>query len=532
MMGSSVVVMGLDSSTQGLKCTLLNDALETVYERAINFDRDLPGYGTEGGVHIGADGLRVTSPPLMWVAALDLLLSQMQSDGVDFSSIVAISGSGQQHGSVWLKAGAASRLSELDASAPLESQLGGIFSVEASPVWMDSSTGKQCAAREAALGGAQAVATLTGSRAYERFTGNQIAKIYEEQPDAYLATERICLVSSFMASLLIGGYAAIDVSDGSGMNLMDIRTRDWSPSALDCTGPGLRERLGGLVASHERVGGLSDYFVKRYGFASGVSVIAFSGDNPNSLAGLGMQDAGDIAVSLGTSDTVFGFLAEAKPSATEGHIFVNPVDPDAFMALVCYKNGSLTREAVRDAVAGGRWETFHALVAEMPAGNEGQIGFYIRDAEITPPIQKTGFVRFDADGQRVEAFGAAADCRAVCESHFMSMRLHGENVGFEPRRILATGGASVERGLLQIMSDVFGAPVYVASQSDSASLGAAYRALHGWRCEQGGGFVGFGEILSQVKPLELAVEPNAEAHAVYSSMMDRYARLEQQLIDE
>ncbi len=78
---------------------------------------------------------------------------------------------------------------------------------------MDSSTGKQCAEREKTLGGAQAVAELTGSRAYERFTGNQIARIFQEKPEAYEQTARISLVSSFMASLLAGGHVPIDTSD-------------------------------------------------------------------------------------------------------------------------------------------------------------------------------------------------------------------------------------------------------------------------------------------------------------------------------
>lgn len=71
-----------------------------------------------------------------------------------------------------------------------------------------------------------------GSRAFERFTGPQIRKVYETQEDIYHATERVSLVSSFMASLLVGDYVAIDHSDGAGMNLMDLHNRTWSPDAL------------------------------------------------------------------------------------------------------------------------------------------------------------------------------------------------------------------------------------------------------------------------------------------------------------
>ena len=97
----------------------------------------------------------------------------------------------------------------------------------------------------------------------------------------------------------------------------------------------------------------------RYGFPSECIVGAFTGDNPSSLAGLAMHE-GDIGLSLGglsvlprpslsnphlssgTSDTVFVWLSEPQPQLT-GHVWPNPVQEDAYMALLCYKNGSLTR---------------------------------------------------------------------------------------------------------------------------------------------------------------------------------------------
>jgi len=468
----------------------------------------------------------------MWVEALDLLFARIKKAKCPLGRIAAIAGSGQQHGSVWMKKGALKSLKALNPGATMKEQLKNCFSVEDSPIWMDSSTTKQCKQREKAMGGAQAVANLTGSRAYERFTGNQIAKIYQKSPAAYKDTERIALVSSFIPSLLTGSYVPIDVSDGSGMNLMDIRSKKWSQKALDCTAPGLKSKLGDVALSHKVAGRIHPYFSSRYGLKSDCLVIVFSGDNPNSLAGLRLQKPGDLAVSLGTSDTVFGFLSHPSPSASEGHIFVNPVDPKAFMALVCYKNGSLTREYVRDQSAGGSWNKFNRDLGQGKPGNGGNIGFYIKEPEITPPILRTGITRFDSKGSVVKKFTPAVDIRAVVEGQFLSMRLHGENIGLKASRILATGGASANAGILKVMADVFGVPVYVARQTSSASLGAAYRALHGWVCAKSRKFVSFAKVLSAVPAFKKAASPNKSAHAVYSGMLKRYAALEKKVIKQ
>lgn len=98
---------------------------------------------------------------------------------------------------------------------------------------MDSSTTEECRILEELLGGPQALAEITGSRAFERFTGSQISKMFKERHEAYTNTERISLVSSFACSLFLGDIAPIEVSDAGGMNLLDIKTKDWCQDCLD-----------------------------------------------------------------------------------------------------------------------------------------------------------------------------------------------------------------------------------------------------------------------------------------------------------
>jgi xylulokinase len=527
---SERLFIGLDASTQGLKATVVDADLRSVGDFAVNYDLDLPEFRTDGGVHKHPDGLTVSAPALMWVQALDLLLDRMQSAAFPFGRVVAISGSGQQHGSVWLTAAAGAALQGLAPARSLGAQLRDAFALADSPIWMDASTRAQCAQREDALGGAQRVAEITGSRAYERFTGNQIAKVHQQQPGVYAQTDRIALVSSFMASLLIGAHAPIDVSDGSGMNLLDIRRRAWNQAALDCTAPDLARRLGDPAPAHAVAGRIHARHAARYGFPADCRVIVFSGDNPCSLAGMRLQEPGDIAISLGTSDTVFGALSEPRPSAAEGHIFASPVDPAGYMAMIVRQNGSLTREHVRELAGCGSWQAFGECVARSPAGNGGRIGIYIRTPEITPTIHQTGLHRFGPDGRPVASFGPAEEARALFEGQMLALRVHCGGIGLEPRQILATGGASVDRALLRIMADVFGVPVFTGDQANSAALGAAYRAVHGWRCAEAGAFVSFAAVTQPAAPFRQAAAPDRAAHAVYTGMLERFAALESKLL--
>lgn len=99
-------------------------------------------------------------------------------------------------------------------------------------------------------------------RAYERFTGNQIAKIAKENPEAYDSTVRISLVSSFVPTLLTGAFSGIDLSDGSGMNILDVTAKAWSTQCLDACAPELLKRLGEPVKGNTIVGCVSSYFVQ------------------------------------------------------------------------------------------------------------------------------------------------------------------------------------------------------------------------------------------------------------------------------
>ncbi|KAL3812302.1 hypothetical protein ACJIZ3_013570 [Penstemon smallii] len=545
--------LGFDCSTQSLKATVLDANLKIFATDIVNFDTELPHYKTKDGVY--RDPLingRITSPTLMWVEALDLILEKLKNSNLDFGKIIAVSGSAQQHGSVYWKNGSCTILASLDSNNRLVDQFRDAFSVKESPVWMDCSTTEQCRAIEKDVGGALELSKLTGSCAHERYAGPQIRKIFEKQVQVYNNTERISLISSFMASLLIGGYACIDQTDGAGMNLMDVKLRAWSKLALEATAPDLEKKLGNLAPPHAVAGLISSYYVERYHFKKDCVVVQWSGDNPNSLAGLTLNTPGDLAISLGTSDTVFGIAMDHKPSL-EGHIFPNPVNVEEdYMVMLVYKNGSLTREDIRNRYANRSWEVFNTYLKETPPLNGGKIGFYYKEHEILPPlpIGEHRYIVSDFESEyldglkeehRVIEFDAPFEVRALVEGQLLSMHAHTEKTGMPcpPRRIIATGGASANKAILSLMASIFGCDVYTVERPDSASLGAALRAAHGWLCHKNGAFVPIKlmymnklEHTSLNCKLSVPAPTDLQLVANYSLLMKRRIEIENHLVHE
>src|SRR5207247_5307117 len=95
------------------------------------------------------------------------------------------------------------------------------------------------------------------------------------------------------------------------------------------------------------------------------------------------------------------------------------------------------------------WAGFEQMWRQTPPGNHGGIMLPLVEAEIVARVKEPGIHRFDLDPS-----DAAANCRAIVEAQMMSMRLHSAWMQVKPRRILATGGGSVNSSVLQIMADV------------------------------------------------------------------------------
>ena len=513
--------LGFDSSTQGVSAIVLGvegDRAHVVFQSSLQFDDALPRYGTRHGVLPSDDPSVAVSSPLLWADALDLMLRAIVESGVDLGGLAAIAGSAQQHGSVYLNAGAQSALATLDPSSAPGGQLAGCLSRPVAPIWMDSSTSVECAELAAAVGGNAALAARTGSRAFERFTGPQIRRFFKREPDGYAATDRIHLVSSFLASLLAGRHAPVDPGDASGTNLMELSRGNWWPDAVEAAAPALAAKLPPIAPSWTIAGTLSPYWQARHGLPA-ANVVVWSGDNPCSLIGAGLVREGLAAISLGTSDTIFGLMSEPRVDRTgTGHVFGAPTG--AFMGLTCFSNGSLARERVRD-MFGLDWAGFSRALAAAPPGNDGRVLLPWFVPEITPSVAAPGI-----HGYGLEADDGPAHVRGVVEAQMLSMGLHSRWMQVAFDTIHATGGASVNREILQVMADVFGAEVRQLAVENSACLGAALRARHAHALAEGRPLEWEAIVRDVVEPLPGALRPDRRRHAMYQDLMRTYSEYE------
>jgi len=245
-------------------------------------------------------------------------------------------------------------------------------------------------------------------------------------------------------------------------------------------------------------------------------VVTWSGDNPCSLVGVGLVREGRLAISLGTSDTVFGLMREPRVDRSgTGHVFGAPTGD--YMGLTCFKNGSLARERIRDEF-GLSWSTFSETLRRTPPGNGGRIMLPWFEPEITPTVLTPGARLYgldpgDADG----------NVRAVVEGQQMAMALHSRWMNVKVDSIHATGGAAANRDILQVMADVFGAAVYQLQVGNSAALGAALQALHGASVPATGHMSWEEVVTGFVEPLaESKLLPDSARHAIYEDLVELY----------
>ena len=204
------------------------------------------------------------------------------TDGIDKSAVAGISFGGQMHGLV-----------ALDAEDRV---------IRRAILWNDGRTQKETDYLNNVIG-KDRLSEYTANIAFAGFTAPKILWMKENEPENFTKIAKIMLPKDFLAYRLSGSFCT-DLSDASGMLLLDVKNRKWSDEMVEICNI-TKEQLPKLYESYEVVGTIRPSVAEELGFPKTVKIIAGAGDNAAAAVGTGTVGDGKCNISVGTSGTVF-----------------------------------------------------------------------------------------------------------------------------------------------------------------------------------------------------------------------------------
>jgi xylulokinase len=168
------------------------------------------------------------------------------------------------------------------------------------------------------------------------------------------------------------------------------------------------------------------------------------------------------------------------------------------------------------------WAGFSDALRQTPAGNHGKLMLPWFEPEITPLVLVPGMIRIDLDPA-----DGPGHVRAIVEAQMMALANHSAWMGVTPRVIHATGGASANRDILQVLADVWNTDVYQFQVGNSACLGAALRAWHADAAASGEP-VSWQDVVRDLATPDAhtIVRPGPASTEIYPELRRRYASVE------
>ncbi|MCI9339249.1 MAG: xylulokinase [Dorea sp.] len=169
-------------------------------------------------------------------------------------------------------------------------------------LWNDGRTGEETDYLNQKIG-QDKLSAYTANIAFAGFTAPKLLWMKKHEPENFAKISKIMLPKDYLAYCLSGSFCT-DVSDASGMLLLDVKNRRWSGEMLEICGI-TEEQLPRLYESYEVVGTLKPEIAEELGLSASVKVIAGAGDNAAAAVGTGTVGDGMCNISLGTSGTIF-----------------------------------------------------------------------------------------------------------------------------------------------------------------------------------------------------------------------------------
>ena len=137
-------------------------------------------------------------------------------------------------------------------------------------MWNDQRSYEECDEITERIGESE-VLRITGNPVLAGFTAPKVLWVQKNEPDAFARIDKILLPKDYIRYQLTGDFFT-DVSDASGMSLLNVGKRTWSDSLLDSLGWS-REWLPEVTESTEATAKISIDGYEATGLPVGLSLI-------------------------------------------------------------------------------------------------------------------------------------------------------------------------------------------------------------------------------------------------------------------
>ncbi len=449
-------VIGIDLGTSATKTVLFDVNGKIIADASREYDMQQPH-----------NGWAEQNPQDWYEAAIETLKKVVSESGVDVADIVSLGISGQMHGLVMLD-------EECNVLRP-------------SILWCDQRTGKECDELTQKLG-RETLIKITANPALTGFTASKILWVRNNEPEIFEKCRHILLPKDYLRFRLTGEFAT-EVSDASGMQLLDVPNRKWSSVMIEACGI-KEEYLAKVYESPEITGYINAETASLTGLSTATSVVGGAGDNAAAAVGMGVVEEGKAFTTIGTSGVVFAHTDNPTIDpqgrvhtfccAVPGAWHVMGVTQGAGLSMQWFKNNFCGEETV--------------LAAES-----GKDVYYITDtmaSEITVGADKLLYLPY-LMGERTPHLDP--DCRGVffglsamhTKAHFIRAILEGvtyslydcllvlKEMNITPETMLLCGGGAKSKLWKSMICDTFGLPVTTSMSAEAPALGVAILAAVG-----------------------------------------------------
>ena len=447
--------LGVDIGTSATKTLLIDEDGKILAEASQGYPIQIPKpLWTE------------QNPEDWWKATAATIREVVKKSKVKAHDVKAIGLSGQMHGSVFL-----------DAQHRV---------VRPALLWNDQRTAAECAEIESKAGGRKALIKMVANPALTGFTAPKILWLRNAEPKNYDRLKKVLLPKDDVRRRLTGELAT-DVSDASGMLLLDVAKRDWSKKLLSKLELDI-DLLAKCYESEEVTGTLTKDAAKELGLTTDCVVVGGAGDCAANAVGTGVVRTGVLSTSIGTSGIMFVHSdnVEIDPLGRL-HTFCHAVHGKWHLMGVSLSGGGSLQwfvDQLCKELAGGKgkpspFERVTEEAAATPIGAEGLFFLPYLSGERTPhadPDARACFIGLTLKHGRGHMVRSIMEGVAYAMRDSLSII---QELNVPVKQIRASGGGSRSPLWRQIQADAFGQKVVTINAEQGPAYGVALLAAVG-----------------------------------------------------